>query len=659
LSRRRIGCQSRTQATVGHIVPAFLHENSRGAKLPDKRVEPAAFPPSFADLAVPRADPCVPPGNEDDRLKPTGPASPTGSLLMSKHAMNQPAVRAKTAAWITAVLSAAAAVAVLFGVSLAVSPEDNERFESVLVLAVARQLLRGPWELYGPYGGSNPLVIIHAPLYYRLAALMAWPLYRGGLNHISAALAAGRALSFLGLGWTLVVTYWLARLDGKPRRAGGWAMLLIAASPIVGVMPYTVRPDMLGVALQTTGALLVLSVLSSERPKGITLTAAFAAFGLALCVKQHYVAALAISTFFLMSACLRGRVSFSVVTRGLLTGLATVLLVYGTEELVSGGRMSQAVFRAASTASRVHPADSARAEMVLSLLAGKSSGLVEIMMAIGLATVGARRGTGRAALVVGGASLMGLIALWSLLNTFDIVATRRDMVIGEGLLIAAVFFVIPACFLAAPRILLMERLDRVLWIYLAAELGLVTILGRMSTGAWLNYGIQAVVFASILAARGLARTLEQAHLLRQVFPIALAAAVILISVCGIAVTTSGLRSAERIALAQIFERVARPSTEYFFVNRPGENRLCGRIDLVYDDWLYPVFESIHQAELRSTWLESALTSDAVSVVVNTSESPNIDGLGETLPRLGYVHATQLRSFYVWRRSPFVVPNLAK
>jgi hypothetical protein len=34
-------------------------------------------------------------------------------------------------------------------------------------------------------------------------------------------------------------------------------------------------------------------------------------------------------------------------------------------------------------------------------------------------------------------------------------------------------------------------------------------------------------------------------------------------------------------------------------------------------------------------------------------------LGETLPRLGYVHATQLRSFYVWRRSPFVVPNLAK
>jgi Dolichyl-phosphate-mannose-protein mannosyltransferase len=578
---------------------------------------------------------------------------------MSKHLMIQPRVGAKTSAWITAILLAAAAVAVLFGVSLAVSPEDNERFESVLILSVARQLVRGPWELYGPFGGSNPLVIIHAPLYYHLAALMAWPLYRGGLDHVTAALAAGRALSFLGLGWTLVAAYRLARLDGTPRSAGWWAVLLIAASPVVGVMPYTVRPDMLGVALQTTGVLLVLSVLRSERPKGITLAAAFAAFGLALCVKQHYVMAPAVSMFLVMSAWLRGSLSFNVVTRGLLTGLAIVLLLYGTEELVTGGRMSQAVFRAASTASRVHPADSARAEMVLSLLAGKSSGLVEIMMAVGLASVGAHRGTGRAALVVGGTSLMGLIALWSLLNTFDLVAISRDMVIGEGLLIAAVFFVIPACFLVAPRNLLAARLDRVVWIYLATELGLVTILGRMSTGAWLNYGIQAVVFASVLSGRGLVQALEHSHMLRQVLPIALAAPVSLISVCGIAVTTTRLRSAERIERAQIFDRLKHPSTEFFFVNRPGENRLCGRLDLVYDDWLYPVFESIHQAEQRSIWLENALTSDAVSVIVNTSESPNIDGLGETLPQLGYVHAMQQRTFYVWRRSPLVVPNQTK
>jgi hypothetical protein len=578
---------------------------------------------------------------------------------MSKRMTSQPYVGAKTSAWVTAVLVAAAVVAVLFGATLAVSPEDNERLESVLILPVAHQLLRGPWELYGPFGRSNPLVIIHAPLYYHLAALLAWPLYRGGANPVSAALAAGRALSFLGLGWTLVAAYRLARLDGMPRSAGWWAVLLIVASPIVGVMSYTVRPDMLGVALQTTGALLVLSVLRSERPTGTTLAAAFAAFGLALCVKQHYVAVPAISTFFLIPAWLRGHLSFNRITRALLSGMAIVLAVYGTEELVTEGRMSQAVFRAASTTSRVHPADLARSEIVLVLIAGKSSGLIELMMAAGLATVAARGGIGRAALVVGGTTLMGLIAVWSFLNSFDIIVTGWDTEIGEGLLIAAVFAVIPMCFLVATRKLLVGRLDRLLWVYLAAELGLVTILSWMSTGAWVNYGIQIVVFVSVLSARGLARALEQAHMPRQVFPIVLAALVVLLSVCGNAMTTIRLRNAERIILAQIFDRLARPSSEFFFVDRPGENRLCGRLDLVYDEWLYPVFESIHQAEPRSIWLERALTSDSVSVVVKMSDTPNIDGLSETLPRLGYIPATHLKPFYVWKRSPMVMPNRSR
>jgi hypothetical protein len=494
---------------------------------------------------------------------------------------------------------------------------------------------------------------------YHLAALLAWPFCRGGANHISAALAAGRALSFLGLSWTLVAAYRLARLDGMPRSVGWWAVLLIAASPIVGVMSYTVRPDMLGVAPQTTGVLLVLSVLRSERRNGTTLAAAFSAFGFALCVKQHYVAAPAISTFFLMSAWLRGHLSFNLIMRALLTGLAIVLAVYGTEELVTGGRMSQAVFRAASMASRVHPADFARSEIVVVLIAGKSSGLIEIMISAGLATVAARSGVGRAALVVGGTSLVGPIAVLSFLNSFDIIVTGWDMVIGEGLLIAAVFAVIPMCFLVATRILLLGRLDRLLWVHLAAELGLVTILSWMSTGAWVNYGIQTVVFASLLSARALARAIEQAHMPRQVFPIVLAAPVVLLSVCGNAMTTIRLRNAERIVRAQIFDRLARPSTEFFFVDRPGENRLCGRIDLVYDEWLYPVFESIHQAQPRSIWLERALTSDAVSVVVNTSDSPNIGGLSETLPRLGYIPATQLRPFYVWKRSPLVMPNRSR
>ena len=72
--------------------------------------------------------------------------------------------------------------------------------ESPLMLSVARQLVVGPWELYGPFGGSNPLVLIHAPLYYRAAALLAWPMARAGLHPVDAARLAGRLISALGPG---------------------------------------------------------------------------------------------------------------------------------------------------------------------------------------------------------------------------------------------------------------------------------------------------------------------------------------------------------------------------------------------------------------------------------------------------------------------------
>ena len=82
---------------------------------------------------------------------------------MSEQSMTQRRTGAWASAWVTAVLSAAAAVAVIFGVFLALGQEDTEPLESPLLLSVARQLMRGPWELYGPFGGRNPLVLIHAP----------------------------------------------------------------------------------------------------------------------------------------------------------------------------------------------------------------------------------------------------------------------------------------------------------------------------------------------------------------------------------------------------------------------------------------------------------------------------------------------------------------
>ena len=81
--------------------------------------------------------------------------------------------------WVTAALVVGASSLVPWFV-LAVRNEDVEALESPLVLSAARQLVHSPWELYGPYDNGNRLVLIHAPLYYRATAIMAWPFYRAG-----------------------------------------------------------------------------------------------------------------------------------------------------------------------------------------------------------------------------------------------------------------------------------------------------------------------------------------------------------------------------------------------------------------------------------------------------------------------------------------------
>jgi hypothetical protein len=102
-------------------------------------------------------------------------------------------------------------------------------------------------------------------------------------------------------------------------------------------------------------------------------------------------------------------------------------------------------------------------------------------------------------------------------------------------------------------------------------------------------------------------------------------------------------------VARIVDKLNRPSPELFFVDRPGDNRVHGRLDLVYDNWLYPVFESMGLAEPRSIWLRQALEAGPVRVVLMTSADDRIEGLDQSLTELGYVHRGGFAPFHVWIR----------
>jgi hypothetical protein len=552
-------------------------------------------------------------------------------------------------AWITTVLAAAAAIALGFGIALALARDDTEVLESPLLLAISRQLEHGPWELYGPFDSRNHLVLIHAPGYYHTAALLAWPLHRLGVEQVDAALAAARAISFGSLLITLAAAYRLCRLDGAARRAAWWSVFLIAASPVVGVMPFTVRPDMLGVALQTFGVVLVLSTVRSDAPKGWMLSAGFVAFALAFCVKQHFITGPVLSIALALGAWRRGRLPFNFIERAVLTGLAVSFAFYGLEELATGGRMSRAVFQAAAAASRVHAGGWFRAYLLLFSLAGRSAGLATLAIAAGLVGLGNRSGSGWRGLRMAGIGLIGLFLARSTGEFWQQSVATWDLLLAFFMLATTAFVALPLCVILARRDLLRQWLDRDLLLYLAGELVLITALGWSSTGSWANYGIQATVFASVLTSRALERVCSVRLPTRAALPVAAAALVVLITASGSAWSGHNRDRSERGAITDILAHFGRPSTEYFFVGRPGDNRIHGRRDLVYDDWLYPAFESIRLAEPRSTWLRQALTDGSVRFIVNTSDTPDIDGLAEPISRLGFIRRIRHGPFFVWER----------
>ncbi len=549
--------------------------------------------------------------------------------------------------WITAMLFIAAAVAVASGIWLSAGPADTEPLESPLMLSVARQLDVGPWGLYGPYGRQNPLVLIHAPLYYHLAAILAWPLHAAGLDAITAARLAGRALSFAGLllaGWS---AFRIARLDGAPVRAGWWAACLVAGTPVLGAIPFTVRPDMIGVGLQTTGVWLILRALQSRRPGAMGVGGGFAAFGLAICVKQHFVGGPVVATMLLLWAARRGRVSGRLVGLGVLTAAAIVAGVGVIEELATGGRMSQAIFVAAAATARVHPTDWVRGAIVLANIGGGSSCLIVLLTLAGLAQVTSKRGKGRAAVAVAGTIVAGSVLFLPLVHHL-----RPSVVTGLAMSAApfvCMFVVIPVCAVLEQRALFGSSLDVALCLFAVAEIAIVVPLCLASTGAWVNYAIQGIVFAAILTGRSLARACEAGRLRSSLFLIGLAAPAVACSALHGAYISYHRVRFERLSAELVLSVLKEPRSDIYFVGEPGKNRQFGRTDLVFDHWLYPVFESVHGAEPRSSWLRTALTDGSVRFVITTSKDPRIDGLDESLTSLGYAARIEIASLYIWEQ----------
>jgi hypothetical protein len=133
-------------------------------------------------------------------------------------------------------------------------------------------------------------------------------------------------------------------------------------------------------------------------------------------------------------------------------------------------------------------------------------------------------------------------------------------------------------------------------------------------------------------------------------PALLASAVILLSnLCGVKEARSDALVDHALNEA-LYNHLHMPRSSYFFTVRPGFNQCNGRLDLVYDDWLYPVFEKSGLAELRSRWLARALASGPVRVVIKSSPGPEIEGTSIDLRRLGYRLDAKLEPFfYVWIR----------
>jgi hypothetical protein len=500
----------------------------------------------------------------------------------------------RSTAWtiaLTALLGLAAALYTGYHLLIALGADDTNHLETPLALAVSRQVTEGPGVLYGPFNGQRPLVLIHAPLYYRLAALGAWPLWLAGLDPYRAALAGGRILSLLGFLGSLGVMARLATLDEASRRAGVWSALLVASAAVFGSFPVTVRPDTLAVCFQTLGAWLVLRAIRDGRSRDAI--GAYVALGLAVCAKQHCVAVAAVSSLFLAGAWRRGRIGGRAVVLAHAAGLVVVAAYYGFEQWLTGGMMARSVFVLPAAFREIAPADWSHVAETFFEVAKRSIGLIALA----------------------GAALP---------------LVRRTQ--------------------STP-------LDAALLAYLGAEVALTALLCRGSTGAWVNYAMQAVVFAAILTGRGLARGASRPAVPGWWRVAVVAGALVLLAADARLVAISARhRSAEKAALRALLAdpRIRFESPDgLYFVGYPQHNRTYGRAELAHDEWLYQAYEALGAAEPRDRWLARALNDGPVRVVVVPLDGRKtlreVPGLSRSLPELGYRPLAAFGRYRAWAR----------
>lgn len=497
---------------------------------------------------------------------------------------------ASFAAVVLMILAAIAAGIYLgYHVAIAFGPDDTNHLETTMAMIVGREVETGPEGLYGPFSGSNPLVLIHAPFYYRIAGLLAYPLFRNRFTAITAALIAGRSLAFLGLLATLFGAYGIARVDGGSRRAGWLAVWLIAASPVFGSMSVSVRPDTLAVGLQTLGYWAVLRAIRRGRAAGWGgLLLGYVAFALAFATKQHCVVSAVVGTLVLAVAAARGGVRIGMVLLAIVVAGLITVGYFGFEERITGGMMSRSAFYLPSQLRKTAPA-----------------------------------GWDHVAVV-----------LWNV----------TKMTIGPIALAVS-------CLLLRPRIALGNRWDGLILLAAVAEkLALIPLL-LGSEGAWVNYAMPTVVYGSIWTARAADRVLD-APRLRWGSLLFVASGLILLmgDLRLVHISWSDREDAHQL-IAEVLQDpivAAAPREAIYFVAMPQFSRQFGNAALVHDEWLYASYEAIGAAEPRSQWLNHALRGEPVRVVVATSSGPSA-GHALGIAGLGYVLKRQIGPYSIWER----------